>query len=85
MAVADSAEGRIFAHPVGPEAPGYRREIRRPMDLGTVADKLLRGAYTTPGESSDQIDGRNTTPASHNSAFIDSRCSCSAIGVLHIE
>jgi Bromodomain len=49
LAVAASAQGAIFGSPVGPEAPGYRRVVKRPMDLGTVAAKLQAGGYATTG------------------------------------
>ena len=49
LAVAASAQGAIFGQPVGPEAPGYRRVVKRPMDLGSVAAKLQAGGYATTG------------------------------------
>ena len=49
LAVAASAQGAIFGQPVGPEAPGYRRVVKRPMDLGTVAAGLQAGGYATTG------------------------------------
>lgn len=50
LAVAESPKGAIFSSPVGPEAPGYRRVVKRLMDLGTIAAKLQSGAYTTTGQ-----------------------------------
>lgn len=49
-AVARGDVGWPFEMPVTNEvAPGYSREIARPMDLGTIAKALKRGDYTSLG------------------------------------
>ncbi|BDA48817.1 probable pH-interacting protein at C-terminar half [Coccomyxa sp. Obi] len=49
-AVARGEAGWPFEAPVSDEvAPGYSREIVRPMDLGTIAKALKRGDYTSLG------------------------------------
>ncbi len=48
--VARSKVGALFAQPVTEEqAPGYHAAIRRPMDLGTVAQRLEAGRYKSLG------------------------------------
>ena len=50
MTVAKGESGWPFAVPVTDDvAPGYSNEIRRPMDLGSVAASLKLGAYVTLG------------------------------------
>lgn len=61
LGIAESPQGAIFGRPVGPEAPGYRRVVRRPMDLGTVAARLQDGGYTTTGV----ISYAHLTPPNH--------------------
>ncbi len=55
LAVVAQPAGAVFAAPVGKEAPGYRREIKRPMDLGTISQRLQQGAYKTPGAHSFEL------------------------------
>ena len=51
-AAAKGESGWVFAVPVTDDvAPCYSKEIRSPMDLGTVAKNLKSGAYTTLGAS----------------------------------
>lgn len=48
--VARSKVGVLFAQPVTEEeAPGYHAVIRRPMDLGTIAQRLETGRYKSLG------------------------------------
>ena len=48
--VARSKAGALFAQPVTEEqAPGYHAVIRRPMDLGTLAERLEAGRYKSLG------------------------------------
>ena len=49
-AVAKGESGWVFAVPVTDDvAPGYSKDIKKPMDLGTVAKNLRSGAYITLG------------------------------------
>ena len=49
-AVAKGESGWPFAVPVTDDvAPGYSNEVKRPMDLGSVAMSLKLGAYVTLG------------------------------------
>jgi len=49
-AVAKGESGWVFAVPVTDDvAPGYSKDIKKPMDLGTVAKNLKSGAYVTLG------------------------------------
>ncbi len=55
-AVARGEAGWPFEAPVTDAmAPGYSREIARPMDLGTIAKALKRGNYTSLGEPCTQL------------------------------
>ena len=41
-----------FSAPVGEEdVPGYSSVIQKPMDLGSIAEKLKNGEYLTTGKS----------------------------------
>ena len=49
-AVAKCESGWPFAVPVTDDvAPGYSKEIDKPMDLGSVAKSIKSGSYTTLG------------------------------------
>jgi hypothetical protein len=49
--LARSRTGAAFAVPVTDDiAPNYSTEIKRPMDLGTLADRLQNGKYRSVGE-----------------------------------
>jgi hypothetical protein len=48
--VARSKVGAPFSAPVSEQdVPGYRSVIRRPMDLGTIAQRLETGFYASIG------------------------------------
>lgn len=73
LAVAAQPAGTVFAAPVGKEAPSYRREIKRPMDLGTISQRLQQGAYKTMGAHSFELKAssraalqRSWYPLSHD-------------------
>lgn len=50
-AVMRGSSGWPFSEPVTDAvAPGYSREIKKPMDLGTIATKLKQGKYNALGK-----------------------------------
>lgn len=56
-----SRSGKPFGEPVtDEEVPGYSAVIKRPMDLGTIAQRLQDGYYKLTGEC------RGRTPISNN-------------------
>ncbi|KAG1664081.1 hypothetical protein FOA52_011438 [Chlamydomonas sp. UWO 241] len=55
-----------FKMPVAPEQSNYFLIVKRPMDLGTVKEKLRRKAYYTPLEVKEDVDQIWTNCSQYN-------------------